>query len=238
MYALWPTFTGVLNSSTMKRIHVSYTGGFIFLLAVVIFSNGCFKNITKKYLLYENDFENGELRGLEAYNTTGPVKPNPIFEFNGSKVLGPFNNNTILVNFFNLPGHNAISIEMELNIHDKWDGNLLGPTGIPDIWQMKADQGGILVTTFSNTANPQAYPNFYLATVPVPAKTSAMLTDVAGVCSLQGISGGSSTYKIVKIFPHSGPNLTWSCNDALQPFNSSCLKSWSIDNLTITAIRY
>ncbi len=226
------------ESQSMKRISTGRTGIFCFLLAVTVLSNGCFKNITKKYLLYENDFENSELRGLEAYTLTGPVEPRPVFDFNGSKVLGPFNNNTILLNFFNLPGHNAISVEMELNIHDQWDGNYIGPTGKPDIWQMKADQGGLLITTFSNNTNVQAYPNYYLSTTPVPAKTSAMLVDVPGLCSLKGLPGGSTTYKIVKIFAHSGPNLTWSCNDALQPFNSGCLKSWSIDNLSITAIRY
>ena len=213
----------------------------ICLAGILWLFNGCFKNITKKYLIYTNDFEHNDLRGLEAYDSSGQLKKIPIVDFNGSKVLGRFNNNTILLNFFNLPTHNSMQVEFTLYIHDKWDGNFLGPTHAPDIWQMSADHSPLLLTTFSNNpANLQAYPNFYQSAnaVPLPAKTDAEQPDLEGVCTLQGVTGGTASYKIVKIFPHSLSNFSFSCNDALQPYNSLCLKSWSIDNLTITAIKY
>ncbi len=213
----------------------------ICLAGILGLFSGCFKNLTQKYLMYSNDFENNDLKGLEAYDSSGQFKKIPIVDFNGSKVLGRFNNNTIILTFFNLPTHNSIQVEFTLYIHDKWDGDYLGPTHVPDIWQMSADHNPLLLTTFSNNpANLQSYPASYqyANVVPVPAKTSAEDPNLKGVCALQDISGGTTSYKIVKIFPHSLSNFTFSCNDALQPYNSLCLKSWSIDNLTITAIKY
>jgi hypothetical protein len=43
--------------------------------------------------------------------------------------------------------------------------------GIPDIWEMDIDDNRVvLLTTFSNTPNQQAYPNFYSPGAGLPAK--------------------------------------------------------------------
>jgi len=45
-------------------------------------------------------------------------------------------------------------------------------------------------------------------------------------------------YKIVQQFAHSNKSFQLSLSDALQPFNAECEKSWSIDNIKITAFKY
>jgi hypothetical protein len=219
---------------------ITKPGIWVCLISLLILSNGCFKNLTQKYQLYANDFENADLKGMEVYDSSGHVK-NPFSDVNGSKVLGRFNNNTILFGFVGIPSHNIIQIEFDLNIHDKWVGNYKGTNKEVDIWQMSVDNNPTLITTFSNDPSYfQSFPNFYNpgVTSPVPAKTDATIIDGKGVCSLQGVIGGTSTYRIVKFIQHWGRNLTITCNDALQPYNSICSKSWSIDNVTITAIKY
>lgn len=200
--------------------------------------SACTKNLTRKTILFENDFETSQLKGLEAYDINGPISSNLIEDLNGSQVFGRFNNNTILLTIPSLPTHNAVQIEFDLNIHDKWDGNYLGATNRPDIWQMVIDNNPVIITSFSNTSYQQSYPGFYNIGNPSPAKSNAIETGLNGVCSLKNVAGGSSQYRIVKTVAHTGGSLTFSCNDALQPFNSLCLKSWSIDNLTVTAIKY
>lgn len=201
--------------------------------------SSCTKNLTSKYLVYTNDFENGRADSiLSLYSINGLRIDMRTEDFNGSKVLGRFNNNTFLVYLSSLPTHNAIQIEFDLNIHDKWDGNFLGATGKPDIWQMTADNTPVLITTFSNTNNQQAYPNYYGVAASSPAKANSLNQNLDGVCSLKGVAGGSSMYRIVKTVAHTGSNFGFTCNDALQPFNSLCIKSWSIDNMTVTAIKY
>lgn len=218
-----------------KKFHIWY----IVLVCITSTSlSGCIKNLTRKTTLFNNDFESGQLKGLQAYDINGPIYTTLIEDLNGSKVFGRFNNNTILLVFPNMPSHNAVQIEFDLNIHDKWDGNYLGATNKPDIWQMMIDNEPVLITSFSNTSYQQYYPNFYNVGNPSLAKSNAIETSLKGVCSLKDIAGGSSRYRIVKTVPHFGSSLTFSCNDALQPFNSLCIKSWSIDNLKVTAIKY
>ena len=91
--------------------------------------------------------------------------------------------------------------------------------------------------TFSNTSYQQSYPNFYQNSN-LPARANAWDINLPGVCSSQGVLGGTSSYKINKTIGHSGNSFKLDCSDALQPFNDSCFKSWSIDNLSITAIKY
>jgi hypothetical protein len=220
----------------MKRtFHLRYI--LSFCLTGMLLS-ACTKNLTRKTILFDNNFENSQLMGLQAYDINGLISSPPIEDLNGSKVFGRFNNNTILLTIPSLPTHNAIQIEFDLNIHDKWDGNYLGTTNRPDIWQMVIDNAPVLITSFSNTSYQQYYPGFYNVGNPSPAKSNAIETGLAGICSLKDVAGGSSRYRIVKTVPHSGNSISFSCNDALQPFNSLCLKSWSIDNLTVTAIQY
>ena len=215
----------------------------LLLTGVLCFFSGCTKDLTLKYLVYSNDFENGQLNYIVLYDLAGPIPAATALtkteDFNGSKVLGRFNNNTVAVNLSNMPTHNAVQIEFDLYIHDKWDGNVIGPSGKPDIWQFTADNTPYIIATFSNTNNiTQSYPNFYGVSNPSPAKANSILQNLSGVCSLKAIEGGTSMYHIVKTVAHSGPYFGFTCNDALQPVNSLCTKSWSIDNIYVTAIKY
>ena len=210
----------------------------IFFSGLLSCFSSCTKNLTLKYLVYHNDFESSRLDNITIYTINGSTPEVKIEDFNGSKVLGRFNNNTVGVYLSSLPTHNAMQIEFDLNIHDKWDGNFLGTTGKPDIWQMTADNVPIIITTFSNNTNSQAYPNFYNVGNVSPAKANSINSNLTGVCSLKGVEGGTSMYRIVQTVAHSGSNFGFTCNDALQPYNSLCTKSWSIDNLIVTAIKY
>jgi hypothetical protein len=140
-------------------------------------------------------------------NFFGPVSYNKIFDYNGSRILGGFNNTRISFIIDKLPEHNAVNVEFDLYIHDKWEGNKIGVGGIPDIWEMDIDDNVVLLTTFSNTPNQQAYPNFYTPGAGLPARANAFDINLPGVCSSQGVSNGSSSYRISKTFPHSTSTL-------------------------------
>jgi hypothetical protein len=224
----------------MKMISYLLYFRIIFLATIFGIFNGCTKNLTQQNLIYYNNFENGELKNIELFDFYGPINISKIEDFNGSKALGPFNNSEIRLELDNVPEHNAITVEFTLYIHDKWDGDLINSSvNIPDLWNMEIDNNSVLITTFSNNpANKQSYPNFYHSGNNYPAKGNSLDSSLIGLCALKGIAGGSSSYHIVKTFAHSKEKFTLQCNDALQPFNSLCLKSWAIDDLKITAITY
>jgi hypothetical protein len=139
-----------------------------------------------------------------------------------------------------LPDHNAIKIEFDLFIHDKWDGDyILGSNNIPDVWQMTIDGYLFYQTTFSNGVHGQSFPNNYKAgNASNPAHSDAWNISLPGVCVLKDSAHGSSLYKIELTTSHHSNDMTLACSDALQPFNSLCQKSWSVDNIRITAIKY
>ncbi len=198
----------------------------------------CFKNLTVQNLVYFNDFETGQLNGVVTgrfYLSTDTAK---IFTFNGSKVLGGFNNGLFSIGLNHLPVHNAINIEFDLYIHGPWGGDSLSSINVPDLWKILIDNQNVLLTTFSNTNQKQSYPNYYLTGSEYPARGDAYINALAGRCSTANQPDGSSWYKFSTTIPHSQDSVNVLCSDALQPYNTGCLKSWSIDNLKITAIKY
>lgn len=222
----------------MKKLSIDHFLFFLFLSCCLLALTSCFKGLTQKRIIFTDDFEAGDLKGITIENFFGPITYNKILNYNGSRVLGGFNNSRITLAIDGIPEHNTVNVEFDLNIHDKWEGNKIGAGGIPDIWVMEIDNNLVLSTTFSNTSNAQAYPNFYTPAGGVPPRANAFDINVPGFCSSKGVSNGSSSYRIAKMFPHTASVFKFSCTDALQPFNDSCLKSWSIDNLIITAIKY
>ena len=189
-------------------------------------------------MVYYNDFETGQLQGIEVsrfYLSTDTAK---IFNYNGSKVLGGFNNGRFTIFLNNLPEHNAISVEFDLYIHGPWQGDHLSSFNIPDLWSIKIDDRNILLTTFSNTNYPQAYPNYYLTGTEYPARGDSWVDKMPGVCSTANQPDATSWYKYITTVQHNQDSVTIICNDALQPYNTGCIKSWSVDNVKVTAIKY
>lgn len=212
------------------------------LVAITAFVSlsGCFKNLPVKNEVYFNDFEGGSVRNLSVYDHYGKVDTVKIVPFNHTKVFGFFNNNRFDLQVDNLPAHNAIKIEFDLLIHDKWDGDhLIQGTTVPDAWQMQLEGQPIYITTFSNGPYGQSFPHNYIAgNTSNPARANSWNADLPGVCALQSQVGGSTLYKIEYTTAHTAPSVLVACNDALQPYLSYCLKSWSVDNIRITAINY
>jgi hypothetical protein len=202
---------------------------------------GCGDELDNLQMVYENDFENSNGQELSGALYS---------DFNGSQVLGMYNNDGFNLQLRNLPEHNQLIINFELYIHDSWDGNADGVDG-PDIWQILIDpfnsnsEGPSKFTaSFSNTdCDPvrcltQSYPFDYPFSRPPRTGTTASFP---GVCSQDTNETGTSQYSIEKIFYHSGDNLVVRFEDFLVQSNTSdgkCDESWSLDNLEIWVADY
>jgi hypothetical protein len=208
------------------------------MLVLGIFTSGCFKSIPSKKIIYQNDFETNDTRHIEIWSPAGRIDSSKVISYNGSRVLGRFNNNLVSIKCDTLPEHNTLKIEFDLYIHDQWDGDYLRPGsgGVPDVWNMTIDGYTIYQTTFSNGIYHQSFPDNYNGYSQNPAHSNAWEL-LPGVCANAGKPDGTAHYKIEYITTHTGP-LKLEFNDAVQPFNSLCLKSWSIDNLKITSFLY
>lgn len=194
--------------------------------------SSCFKDLPKKQIVLQEDFNLG-MGKFRVYGHQGLIDTGKIFNFNESEVLGRFNNNRIELDLDSLPSHNLLRFQFDLYIHDAWEGNLLNPaTGIPDVWQMRLDYNPWYLTTFSTTAHSQSFPGNYLSNFPAHADAWAKLP---GVCARTGQPDGTTLYKIDFMTGHTSSKIHIDWSDALQPFNSLCQKSWSIDNIVITA---
>ncbi|MBL0882569.1 MAG: hypothetical protein IBJ16_04320 [Chitinophagaceae bacterium] len=228
-------FTHIKTTPQKKRSAIWLT-----MVLVSCLLHSCFKDLPEKSIIYENDFENGKNHLFAIYGTGGLLDSTKIISFNNSKVLGRFNNNFIVLNLDTIPSHNAVKVEFDLYIHDKWEGNYIYPAATnPDIWQMSINGNSVFLTTFSNGMNSQSFPdNFNYNGNPTNNKAfSNSWGFFPGVCSNMGQMNGSSWYKIQYTTSHTGA-FQLAINDVLYPANSLCLKSWSIDNIRITAITY
>lgn len=207
---------------------------FIVVLSIVFFVS-CKEHVRNEVQVYANNFENADLSS---------IKNGVVSQFNGSAVLGRYNNGNFALTVNNLPEHDLITISFDLYIHDKWDGNKTAPDG-PDIWEMLVDGNPYINTTFSNdpcaTGNlcpPQAYPLDYPNSNHNP-KTGAFRTDLPGACSDSSNPNGTTEYKIEKTFSHANKTLVLQCLDKLVQTNApdpKCDESWSVDNIVVKAI--
>lgn len=207
----------------------------IFFVIPLILSLSCNTHVSKQAVVYNNDFEKGDLS-----NISGGF----ISQFNGSAVLGQYNNGFFALTVNNLPKHDLITISFDLYIHDTWDGNKPAPNG-PDVWEMLVDGNTYINATFSNDpcvagnlCSPQSFPFDYPNNYNNP-KTGAYRTDLPGVCSMKNVIGWTTQYKIVKTFTHSNNTLLLQCLDKLVQTNTTdpkCDESWSVDNINIQAI--
>ena len=208
------------------------------LVLLLILVNSCAKSTDSAVDVYNNDFESGDLRNISK---------GVISSFNGSKVLGNYNNGEFKLFVDDLPAHDIIEITFDLYIHDSWEGvqSANGEANGPDIWQMLVDNKSYINTTFANFdclpgnfCPPQSYPADYPSQSNNP-KSGASRTDLPGFCSEAGKADGTTLYKIHKSISHSESTMTLRCLDNLKQVNAAdpkCDESWSVDNIKIKAI--
>lgn len=222
-------------------------GSSLSLLLLILSAISCSDaDIPVEHQLYSYDFESDYTNIDSVY----------VSEFNGSRVLGPFNNSGFSVHWEGIPDHDYIRLTFDLYIHDTWEGNSNNSnTGLPDhdAWfieldphlKIKAHEKIYFETTFSNgPCEPgwcfgQSYPNefpFYN-----DERTGAYVKYLPGRCLYSDSPFGSSMYRINKIFPHNRSDLVAAFFDRLKqdtPFPPLCEESWSLDNLNISLIKY
>lgn len=194
---------------------------------------GCFKEATKVGVVYFNNFEDYDMKDIEVFgftnNNWGQFKSISILDYNGSKVLGRFNNGQIQLKLHKLPKHQAINVQFDLLIHDNWKN---------DAWVLETEKVRRLVTGFSNDpAKWQSYPNWIGNGSPLnPPAANSFTNNLPGACRWAANPNGTSLYKMERTEMHSDSTFTISCSDAGEFFNLNCDRSWSIDNLKITVI--
>ena len=125
------------------------------ILLIFFFIDSCsYPEISRDELIYENDFESGNLTEID-----GKV----ISTFNNTKVLGDFNNDGFSLHLENVGDHDYVFISFDLYVHGTWDGNFNGfsENDKADKWIVELDPEMDLmkdtsidrfVTTFSNSA--------------------------------------------------------------------------------------
>ena len=210
----------------------------ILLVILLISGISCKKNIKSETEVYNNDFDSADLTNIIG----GTLEL-----YNGTYVLGRYNNQSFELTIKDLPKHELVEISFDLYIHDSWDGNLSGDSGRngPDIWEFIVDGYSYINTTFSNSdcgtdtfCSPQSYPANYLNSNNNP-KTGAANKFLPGVCTRAGAVGSTTLYKISKVIAHSAGSVSIRCLDRLIQTNTQspkCDESWSIDNLKVKAI--
>ena len=204
-------------------------------------------------LVYNNNFESLSLDKIDG---------GEIVEFNGTKVLGDFNNDGFTLFLEEIGDHDYVFFSFDLYIHGSWDGNFNGfnENDKPDKWVMefkpdmslhKDPSSDNFTTTFSNS---QCWPNYclrqsYPENYPFEnnPKTGAFKVDLEDKCPNSFFGGKTSMYQLEKGFKSSGNNLVVRFYDELYQPNAidkdgnpqqKCDESWSIDNLKVRVIKY
>ena len=212
----------------------------VFSLLIMISVASC-KGLQKDIIVYRNDFEGGDLKGINS----GKIE-----DYNGSKVIGRYSQNGFLLKLDSLPVHNMVQISFDLYIHDTWDGNTVKPDG-PDIWIMNIDGSSSIYSTIANgscTNCFQSYPvlqpsfvngvfNFFNN----KPNSNAIKTDLPGACKLKDSKGGTSLYRILSTFEHTKSTLDIGCYAQLEDpdrVNKNCNESWSVDNIMVKTIEF
>ena len=208
----------------------------ILLFALITLNLSCKKNLTSRVRVFSEDFEDGVPHNISVLTGTGQTYGRLVRPFNGSNVLGMFNNTLLTLSVDSMPDHNMVYIAFDFYAHDKWEGNKKRRNGIVDVWNIRVNKEYQLSTTFSNTPeNKQSYPEWIGTKNPSPARGNSIDTLLSGFCLNDNLSNGSSKYRIAFSRPHTDTLLVLRLNDALQ--GAACTKSWSIDNIYIEAIK-
>ena len=224
-----------------------------FLLIIFIINSCSYPEMIRNELIYDNDFENNDLKNIDGGD---------IFFYNNNNIVGNFNNDGINLHLENVGDHEYVFVSFDLYIHGSWDGNFNGfaENDKPDKWVMefKPDMGLFkdpdfdkFETTFSNSpcwpnyCLRQSYPeNYPFENNP---KTGSFKTDLDRKCDNNFFGGKTSLYKIEKSFRSNGDAVVLRFYDELYQPNaidkdgivqSKCDESWSLDNLKVRVISY
>lgn len=209
---------------------------FIFLVALssVLLFSSCEDKIESQQVVYSNNFGTLDLRNFEN---------GKLFIFYGDTLLGFFHNEETTVIIPDLPGHNTIKVEIEVLVHDSWDGNPDDGINGPDFWYMKLDDQEVLRTTFSNSPCEslfclrQSYPNDYFRQN--NPKTGAIQTNLPGLCLFGAFQNYTTKYRVSRIVKHYGDSLKITLGDELKQLNSPnpvCDESWSVGKIEVTTM--
>lgn len=203
-------------------------------LIVTLFA-ACTKSGYDESIVYNSNFTTGDITGLN-----GAI----LYNSNGAKIIGRYNNGGFTLDLNNLPKHKAIQIEVVPFFHNSWDGNNnYGGIDGPDIWTMIADGQELVRSTFSNSpCEPlyclfQSYPVRY-GVVNNPPMTDAVRSFGGTEDNCSGINT-SSMYRIVKTIPHSKSTINLQFRDYLVQTNVPnpiCDESWSMSSVIVKVI--
>lgn len=208
-----------------------------FIIMLLVVGSACHKDIQSQTEVYTNNFEAASLQGIQ-----GGVQS----VYDNKRVLGFYNNGGFTLTLPGLARHDLVLVKFDLYLHDSWGGNNTGNRDVidgPDVWQLKINNETVINTTFSNSGcfptycQQQSYPgNFPFHH---DAGTGASRTDLPGRCSLANTPGGTTLYRIEKIFNNSSSNLVLEFKDLLKQSNAVnmlCDESWSLDNLSVSIL--
>ena len=224
----------------------------IFILFFLIDSCS-YPEISRDELIYDNDFESGNLTEIDGKATS---------TFNNTTVLGDFNNDGFTLHLENTGDHDYVFISFDLYIHGTWDGNFNGfpENDKPDKWIMELDpymdlikdtSSDRFVTTFSNGpcfsnyCYRQSYPEMY--PFENSPKTGSSKVNLPEICKIHFLVANQLYIKLKKGFRHSGNAVVIRFYDELYQPNavdndgvvqSKCDESWSLDNLKVRVISY
>lgn len=216
----------------------------VYFISILLFLFSCKEVIFEDEIyIYFNNFNDQDYTGLDSVY---------ISEFDGSRVMGNFNNSGFSLKLENMAEHSYIRLTFDLYIHDSWEGNtnnLQLDSPDHDAWIIEFDPNKdyidrqIYETTFSNGlcvpgwCFGQSYPNQF--PFDNNARTDAEVRSTFGRCLWSSSPIGTSIYKINQIFPHDKSEIVIAFYDRLKQegnFPAACEESWSLDNLSVSII--
>jgi hypothetical protein len=207
---------------------------FLMVILIAFLTSSCEDKLTNEFLVYSNDFSTLDLRNFENAR---------LFIFLGDTLAGYYNNEELAFTIRDIPPHNILKVEVELLVHDTWDGNPDDGLSGPDIWYMKVDDQEVVHTTFSNSpcewtyCLKQSYPNDYFRQN--RPKTGAIQTNLPGLCLFGAFNNYTTKYRVSRLVSHQADSVRLVFGDHLKALNSPdplCDESWSISKVEVVGM--
>ncbi|OYW79671.1 MAG: hypothetical protein B7Z27_05135 [Sphingobacteriia bacterium 32-37-4] len=206
----------------------------IALVAAILLLSACTKNLTEVTTVYENDFNDGNLKGLQIVgwisNFSTGIFPETakLLNYQGSTMIGRLNNSRAEVKVDSLPEHDVVRVEFDLYVHETWQN---------DVFVMRFDDQFRLITGFSTDSTvKQAYPNWVgNGSIEYPAGNLAQEIYLPSPCG-KNVARGTNRYKMIHSMAHTQTSFKFDVSDVGGALNDTCNRSWSVDNLKITVL--